>query len=302
VRIVLSILCLVYVFFQPIDSLSQKLEKNWAAKPQLLLANLDVERHQGLLAKIETSSLKQSKNDAVKKSKKKVTSKKNISSKKKVASKKNISSKKKVASKKNISSKKKVTSKKNIKSKKKVSVKKKRKSSKNRMTKRQIYEEKRNKINMLNGQASWYGTYFHGRKTASGALYDKNMYTSAHRTLPLGTIVEIIQVESGNRAVVCITDRGPYIKGRAIDVSQKVAEQLNLLVKGVADVTLKVVGDKDGEVLSKDKAFYVSLNGSMDDENFVGPFTQFADASVMWEAINQVHAKSSIVIGKVKVN
>lgn len=186
--------------------------------------------------------------------------------------------------------------------KKKTVAKKKKKASKNRMTKSQVREEKVKNINMLDGKASWYGDYFHGRKTASGALYDKYMYTSAHRTLPLGTIVEIVSAETKNRVVVCINDRGPYIRGRAIDVSQEVAEQLDLLIKGTAPVTLKIVGDKKGEVILKDEAFYVSLNGSMDEENFVGPFKQFADASVMWEAMHQIHSESSIIIDTVKVN
>lgn len=263
-----SIICLLYYVSLPTNSLAQELALNVAAQAQLELLNFNREPSYELLAAIEGEKINNTrmlaKNDA-----KKVVSTKKSSVKKATA----------------------------IKKKKAV----KRKGSKNRMTIGQIREERAKKTHMLNGYVSWYGDYFHGRKTASGAIYDQYMYTSAHRTLPLGTIVEIIEEEKNNRAVVCINDRGPYIKGRAIDVSRKVAEQLNLLKKGIAPVAIKIVGDKNGKVLSKDKAFYVSLNGTMSKESFVGPFTQFADASVMWEALHHVHDKSSIVIDLISV-
>lgn len=88
------------------------------------------------------------------------------------------------------------------------------------------------------GMASWYGGKFHGRKTASGERYNQNAMTAAHKTLPFGTRV---RVSRGNRSVVVrINDRGPFIKGRVIDLSRAAAAQLG--VSGVAPVKLTVLG------------------------------------------------------------
>ena len=69
------------------------------------------------------------------------------------------------------------------------------------------------------GIASWYGPGFHGKATASGAIYDQNDLTAAHQTLPLGTRVMVTNLETGSSAEVTINDRGPFAKGRIIDLS-----------------------------------------------------------------------------------
>src|SRR4030042_5130332 len=68
------------------------------------------------------------------------------------------------------------------------------------------------------GQASWYGKKFHGNKTASGELYDMFKYTAAHKTLPLGTIVEVTNLENGKKVKVTINDRAPFVKDRILDL------------------------------------------------------------------------------------
>jgi rare lipoprotein A len=87
------------------------------------------------------------------------------------------------------------------------------------------------------GLASWYGGKFHGRRTASGERYDKRALTAAHRTLPFQTRVKVRNLENGRELVVRITDRGPFAKGRIIDLSQASAQALG--VQGLARVSVE---------------------------------------------------------------
>jgi rare lipoprotein A len=90
------------------------------------------------------------------------------------------------------------------------------------------------------GQASWYGPRFHGRRTASGERHDMYALTAAHKTLPFGTLVRVRSVMTGREVDVRINDRGPFIKGRVIDVSKAAAEALGMMEQGVKDVLLLV--------------------------------------------------------------
>lgn len=91
------------------------------------------------------------------------------------------------------------------------------------------------------GVASYYADRFHGRKTASGVRYNKNTLSAAHKTLPLGTKVEVTDARSGKRVVVKINDRGPFVKGRVIDLSRAAARKLGMIKKGVTPVKVKVL-------------------------------------------------------------
>jgi len=91
------------------------------------------------------------------------------------------------------------------------------------------------------GIASWYGPGFHGRRTASGEIYDMFALTAAHKTLPFGTIVKVVDLDTGRSVVVRINDRGPFIKGRIIDLSYAAAQELGMVKKGLAKVGLKIV-------------------------------------------------------------
>lgn len=93
----------------------------------------------------------------------------------------------------------------------------------------------------VEGMASWYGEQFHGQQTASGERFDMNAYTAAHRTLPFGTRVRVRTVETKKTVVVRITDRGPFVDGRVIDVSYAAARQLGIIDRGIAEVELEVV-------------------------------------------------------------
>ena len=93
------------------------------------------------------------------------------------------------------------------------------------------------------GLASWYGggDGFDGKPTSSGEIYDASLLTAAHRDLPLGTLVEVTNVDNGKSVVVRINDRGPFIKGRVIDLSREAARRIDLIGPGVGPVRLTVV-------------------------------------------------------------
>ncbi len=89
--------------------------------------------------------------------------------------------------------------------------------------------------------ASWYGAKFHGRTTASGEPYDMNAMTAAHPSLPFGTKVRVTNLENGQAAVLRINDRGPFAKGRIIDVSRHAAEHLGFLGTDLARVRVEAI-------------------------------------------------------------
>jgi rare lipoprotein A len=91
-------------------------------------------------------------------------------------------------------------------------------------------------------EASYYGEEFAGRPTASGEPFQPSLLTAAHRTLPLGSIVQVTDALSGRSVVVRINDRGPFHGDRAIDLSAAAAEQIGLLASGTGKVTLRLIG------------------------------------------------------------
>jgi hypothetical protein len=94
------------------------------------------------------------------------------------------------------------------------------------------------------GKASWYGgdgDGFHGRKTASGEIFDSNALTAAHPFLPFGTIVSVTHMKSGKEVVVRINDRGPFIRSRIIDLSRTAAELIGMRSAGVAEVIVTII-------------------------------------------------------------
>jgi rare lipoprotein A len=93
------------------------------------------------------------------------------------------------------------------------------------------------------GVASWYGLPFHGRTTANGETYDMNGMTAAHRTLPFGTVLHVTSLDNGRTVTVRVNDRGPYVSGRLVDLSRGAAERLGMLETGIANVSIKVVGN-----------------------------------------------------------
>lgn len=93
---------------------------------------------------------------------------------------------------------------------------------------------------LLHGIASWYGPGFHGKLTASGEVYNQNAMTAAHPTLPLGTLIRVTNEQNGRVAWVRVNDRGPYKKGRVLDLSKRAAERLGMVDEGTAPVRIQV--------------------------------------------------------------
>ena len=91
------------------------------------------------------------------------------------------------------------------------------------------------------GKASWYGAFHHGRRTASGEIFDMHALTAAHRTLPLGTRLRVTNLSNGKSVDVRVNDRGPTIRSRIIDVSRGVAAALDAIAAGVFPVELVVI-------------------------------------------------------------
>lgn len=92
------------------------------------------------------------------------------------------------------------------------------------------------------GEASWYGPGFHGNKTANGERYDMHKLTAAHRTLPLGSVAVVHSLTSGRRVTVRINDRGPFARGRVLDLSLAGAQALGMTDNGTDQIELRVVG------------------------------------------------------------
>ena len=91
------------------------------------------------------------------------------------------------------------------------------------------------------GIASWYGPPYHHRRGSNGEIYDMHAMTAAHRTLPLGSIVRVVDVQTRASAIVRITDRGPFVEGRIIDLSQAAAKQIGMLQKGTTQVRVELL-------------------------------------------------------------
>lgn len=92
------------------------------------------------------------------------------------------------------------------------------------------------------GIASWYGPGFHGKKTSNGEVFDTNALTAAHKTLPMNTIVKVDNLDNGKSVTVRINDRGPFIPGRIIDLSNRAAYAIDMTRKGTANVKISVLG------------------------------------------------------------
>ena len=138
------------------------------------------------------------------------------------------------------------------------------------------------------GIASWYGPSFHGKPSASGEPYDMWALTAAHRTLPFGTLVQVTKVETGKTVTVRINDRGPFIKGRIIDLSYTAARELAMIGEGTADVALTIVSPGNASIpsITAPTRFWVQA----------GAFTKLREAMTLRERLgsqyDQVRVKT----------
>jgi rare lipoprotein A len=109
--------------------------------------------------------------------------------------------------------------------------------------------------------ASWYGWGFARRRTASGELFNPMALTAAHRTLPLGSRVRVTNLGNGRSVVLRITDRGPYKKGRGIDVSREAARRLRMVNQGIAKVRVEHLTPANDPVLTTVAGWPSGLDG-----------------------------------------
>ncbi len=141
------------------------------------------------------------------------------------------------------------------------------------------------------GIASWYGTKFHGRKTSSGEPYDVYKITAAHKSLPLPTYVKVTNLENDRTLVVRVNDRGPFVRGRIIDLSYAAAVQLGVFPKGTARVLVETVPVEKQSFLSRmfSSSSGASRKSSKKDSYFLqaGAFASRANAQALAERIRR---------------
>ncbi|MCB9989107.1 MAG: septal ring lytic transglycosylase RlpA family protein [Rhodospirillales bacterium] len=104
------------------------------------------------------------------------------------------------------------------------------------------------------GIASWYGPQFHGKQTANGEIFDMNELTAAHRTLQMPSLVRVTNLENGRSLIVRVNDRGPYARGRIIDLSKRAADLLGFKNKGTAKVRLQVLREESMKIAQAAKS------------------------------------------------
>lgn len=130
------------------------------------------------------------------------------------------------------------------------------------------------------GIASWYGKDFHGKKTSNGERYNMKALTAAHKTLPFGTYVKVTRLDNEKETIVRINDRGPFVKDRIIDLSQKAATEIGMIGAGSMPVRVEALGSPDGDRLVKTNYekgdFYVQ----------VGAFTVKSKAEKLRNTLN----------------
>ncbi len=131
------------------------------------------------------------------------------------------------------------------------------------------------------GQASWYGTKFHGRRTSSGEPYDMYAMTAAHKTLPIPSYVEVTNLENGRKAILRVNDRGPFIDGRIIDLSYVAAKKLGVYTSGTAHVNVRAIDL--GESATTPPATGQPAGNTGNDQVYlqVGAFDERANAELM---------------------
>jgi rare lipoprotein A len=104
------------------------------------------------------------------------------------------------------------------------------------------------------GKASWYGKPFHGRPTASGEIYDMYRKSAAHKTLPLGTYVKVLNLKNGKEIVVKVNDRGPFVEGRVIDLSYAAGKEIDMIGLGVVEAKVTALGREVEPAEGEDKS------------------------------------------------
>lgn len=121
-------------------------------------------------------------------------------------------------------------------------------------------------LQVTHGKASYYSKKHSGKKTANGQRIDHEAYTAAHPTLPFGTVVRVTNLRNGREVIVRVNDRGPFVKGRIIDLSRAAAATLNMMRSGVTDVQVEVLSDGKGKISQPEGGFFLALKESVPKE------------------------------------
>ncbi len=137
------------------------------------------------------------------------------------------------------------------------------------------------------GIASWYGPGFHGKKTTSGTVYDQYAMTAAHQTLPLGSRVVVTNLTNGKTVTVLVNDRGPFAKGRIIDLSYAAARAVDMIRPGTAPVRVDVV-DTGGYPLT-------AIPDQLDYTLQVGAFSELAKAHELKARLESRHDRPVVI-------
>lgn len=147
------------------------------------------------------------------------------------------------------------------------------------------------------GLASWYGPNFHGRKTSNGETYDMHAMTAAHKTLPLGVWVRVTNRASGKQTIVRVNDRGPFVKGRIIDLSYSAAKELDVVGPGTAPVRIEALGyreiDGTGRIAYRQPKSYTVGSYSVQ----VGAFTVGENARRLSAQLEKKHGYAHVEEG-----
>jgi rare lipoprotein A len=147
------------------------------------------------------------------------------------------------------------------------------------------------------GLASWYGRDFHGKKTSNGEIYDMHAMTAAHKTLPLGIHVKVTHLNTGKEVVVRLNDRGPFVKGRIIDLSYTAAQALDVVGPGTAPVRVEALGyreaDSAGRVTYRPASSYQIGNFAVQ----VGAFSLAENAQRLAGQLQREHGAATVQEG-----
>ena len=146
------------------------------------------------------------------------------------------------------------------------------------------------------GIASWYGKDFHGKKTSNGETYDMYAMTAAHKTLPLGTYVQVHHLENNRKVEVRINDRGPFVRGRIIDLSYTAAKELGLVGPGTAKVEIVALGTPAATDGATGRTF---VQGDYYSGNFtfqVGAFSNPENAERLKRKLDEQYKNAHITI------
>lgn len=148
------------------------------------------------------------------------------------------------------------------------------------------------------GTASWVGSRFHGKPVANGERYDLHSFTAAHLFAPFNSILRVTEIDSGRSTLVRVNDRGPYIRGRIIDLSMGAAQYLGYAGKGLTNVRVELAGnDEDPEL-----RYYIQMQPGDADESpktapveGFGPFDRFDDAASLFADLHKDYPQARLV-------